>query len=64
MPAASLPPDEPERQELLESLDILDAAPEPVFDRITRLTARLLVDKDRPWFTSRVGLDVQKSGTT
>lgn len=68
MPAASLPPDEPARQELLESLDILDTAPEPVFDRITRLTARLLdvpiavfslVDKDRQWFKSRIGLDVQ-----
>ncbi|MFJ1472167.1 GAF domain-containing protein [Massilia orientalis] len=68
MPAASLPPDELERQELLKSLDILDTAPEPVFDRITRLTARLLdvpivvfslVDKDRQWFKSRVGLEVQ-----
>lgn len=70
MPAASLPPDESERQELLESLAILDTAPEPVFDQITRLTTRLLgvpiavfslVDKDRQWFKSRIGLDVQET---
>ncbi|MFJ1468165.1 PAS domain S-box protein [Massilia orientalis] len=70
MPAASLPPDESERQELLEFLDILDTAPEPVFDQVTRLATRLLgvpiavfslVDKDRQWFKSRVGLDVQQT---
>lgn len=70
MPAASLPPDELERQELLKSLDILDTAPEPVFDQITRLTTRLLgvpiavfslVDQDRQWFKSRIGLDVQET---
>ncbi|WP_449406090.1 PAS domain S-box protein [Massilia phosphatilytica] len=70
MPAASHSLDEPERQELLKSLDILDTAPEPVFDQITRLTARLLdvpiavfslVDKDRQWFKSRIGLDVQQT---
>jgi GAF domain-containing protein len=46
----------------------LYTAPEPVFDQITRLTARLLgvpiavfslIDKDRQWFKSRSGVDVQ-----
>ncbi len=66
MPAAAYPPNEAERQELLDSLRLLDTENEEVFDRITRLVARLLkvptalfslVDADRQWFKSRVGLD-------
>ncbi len=65
MPAAPLPPDEARRQALLDSLGLLDTAPEPVFDQITRLASRLLgfpitlftlIDRDRQWFKSRVGL--------
>jgi len=53
------------RQASLDALHLLDTAPEPVFDRLTRLTARLLgvpmalfslVDSDRQWFKSRVGV--------
>ena len=67
MPAASHPPDEIERQQLLRSLDLLDTEQEQVFDRVTRLVSRLLkvpialfslVDENRQWFKSRVGLDV------
>ena len=67
MPAASHPPDEIERQQLLRSLDLLDTEQEEVFDRVTRLVSRLLkvpialfslVDENRQWFKSRVGLDV------
>ena len=70
MPAALLTSDEPERLELLAALKILDTAPEPIFDQVTRLTSRLLnvpialfslVDADRQWFKSRVGLDVHET---
>ena len=49
----------------LRELDILDTAPEPGFDRLVRLAARLfnvptslvsLVDADRQWFKARCGL--------
>lgn len=65
MPAAPLPADELDRLSLLDALALLDTPPEPVFDRITRLASRLLnvpmalfslVDADRQWFKSRVGL--------
>ncbi len=52
---------------MLDALQLLDTPPEPVFDRVTRLASRLLdvpmalfslVDADRQWFKSCVGLDV------
>jgi diguanylate cyclase (GGDEF)-like protein/PAS domain S-box-containing protein len=55
-----------ERVAALCALDILDTAQEPRFDRLTRLAAAALsapialvslVDRDRQWFKSRVGLD-------
>ncbi|MGH8855528.1 MAG: PAS domain S-box protein, partial [Telluria sp.] len=70
MPAAPLPPDELERMQLLEDLRLLDTPPEPVFDRVTRLASRLLdvpmalfslVDADRQWFKSRIGLAVEQT---
>lgn len=70
MSAAPLPTDEFERQQLLESLNILDTPSEPVFDRVTRLTSRLLgapialfslIEGDRQWFKSRVGIEVQET---
>jgi diguanylate cyclase (GGDEF)-like protein/PAS domain S-box-containing protein len=70
MPAALPPPDETERLEFLRLLKLLDTAPEPIFDQVTRLTSRLLgvptalfslVDVDRQWFKSRVGMDVQET---
>ena len=70
MPAASHPPDELERQQVLRSLDLLDTEEEEVFDRITRLVTRLLkvpvalfslVDENRQWFKSRVGLELRET---
>ncbi|MDE1964434.1 MAG: PAS domain S-box protein [Xanthomonadaceae bacterium] len=61
-----LPDNETERLALLRALDLLDRPPDPAIDRITRTAARLfvvpvalvtLVDADRQWFLSRVGLD-------
>ena len=58
---------ESQRLDAVERLSILDTPPEPAFDRITRMAARLfgvpialitLVTEDRQWFKSRVGLDV------
>jgi PAS domain S-box-containing protein len=42
MPAAPLPTDEMQRLEALRALKLLDTPPEERFDRITRLTARIL----------------------
>ncbi len=55
---------------MLDALHLLDTPPEPVFDRVTRLASRLLdvpvalfslVDADRQWFKSRVGLDAPET---
>ena len=65
MKVADIPPDEERRLETLRSLAILDTPPEERFDRLTRLARRLfrvpvslvsLVDEDRQWFKSRVGV--------
>lgn len=62
----SMPANEQERLALLRSLHVLDQAPNPALDRITRTAARLfqvpvamvtLIDSDRQWFMSRVGVD-------
>jgi diguanylate cyclase (GGDEF)-like protein len=67
MIAAPAPPDEKARLEALEAYEILDTLPEQVFDDLTFLAATIcdtpialisLVDRDRQWFKSRVGLDV------
>lgn len=64
------PSDEADRAEVLRSLDVLDTAPEERFDRLTRLARRVfgvpialvsLIDADRQWFKSRVGLAVQET---
>ena len=61
-----MPPDEAERLDVLHALNLLDTPTEVAFDRITRLVARVLdvpialvslIDTDRQWFKSRVGLD-------
>ncbi|GGY15515.1 diguanylate cyclase [Massilia dura] len=65
-----LPANEVGRIAALHSLRLLDSAPEPEFDRITRLASRLLgvpvtlfslVDRDRQWFKSRVGTAVEET---
>jgi diguanylate cyclase (GGDEF)-like protein len=64
------PADEPRRLQTLRSLNILDTSPEERFDRLTRLARRLfgvpialvsLVDADRQWFKSCVGLDAAET---
>tara|TARA_Y100000590_G_scaffold339850_1_gene387508 strand:+ start:1336 stop:2619 length:1284 start_codon:yes stop_codon:yes gene_type:complete len=60
-----IPDNEIERLEKLKSYDILDTAPEMVFDEITELAAEILgcpisfiefMDEDRQWFKSKYGL--------
>jgi signal transduction histidine kinase len=68
---APLPPDETARLAALRRLALLDTPPDARFDRITRRTAEAfdvpivlvtLVDVDRQWFKSCVGLDVDSTG--
>ena len=70
MPASPLPLNEPQRLAALCSYDVLDTAPEEGFDDLTSLAAELcdapmavvsLVDTDRQWFKSRVGLGVSET---
>jgi diguanylate cyclase (GGDEF)-like protein len=70
MAKPDIPANEKERLEELRTLGILDSAGEERFDRITRLAQRLfgvstvlvsLVDQDRQWFKSRVGLDATET---
>lgn len=70
MSAAPLPADEALRLDALRSTALLDSAPEPAFDRITRLVARALdvpialislVDEERQWFKSRVGVEASQT---
>ena len=58
------------RQAALDSLKILDTAPEERFDRITRLAKQLfgvetaaitLIDHDRQWFKSKIGLEYDET---
>ncbi|MBC7281162.1 diguanylate cyclase [Hoeflea sp.] len=66
MPVHPLPEQEAERVAKLRSYEILDSLPEETYERITRLTARILdmpaamislVDGDRQWFKAQVGGD-------
>tara|TARA_R100001143_G_C3339261_1_gene123409 strand:+ start:222 stop:1226 length:1005 start_codon:yes stop_codon:yes gene_type:complete len=66
----SVPQDEKSRLETLKSLNILDTLPEERFDRLTRMAKRLfdvpialvsLVDDNRQWFKSCVGLSVNET---
>jgi GAF domain-containing protein len=67
---ARLPDNEVERLEALRQYDILDTAPEQAFDDITKIAAYIcgapiatmtLIDRERQWFKSRVGLDSMQS---
>ncbi len=66
MTLAPIPLDEEARLESLRELWLLDSEPEERFDRITRMAQRVfgvpiavfsLVDSERVWFKSKVGLD-------
>jgi PAS domain S-box-containing protein len=70
MEPASLPLDEDARLRALEELQLLDSPAEQEFDDITLLASFIcdtpialisLIDKDRQWFKSRVGLDIPET---
>lgn len=65
-----LPINESERQAALDQLRILDTSAEARFDRLTRIAARFLnapialislIDRDRQWFKSCIGLNVSET---
>ncbi len=65
VPAAH-PPDEPQRLQALRDLNILDTAPETIFEDIAALAAQItgapialisLMDADRQWFKSHLGME-------
>lgn len=67
---AQLPSNESARLEVLHQLQILDTPPEKVFDDLTTLAAYIchtpialmtLVDAERQWFKSKVGLDFNET---
>lgn len=69
MPAA-LPPNESRRLGELKNFDILDTVAEATYDAITYLAAQIcdvpialisIVDNDRQWFKSRVGLEATET---
>src|SRR5690242_21373371 len=68
--SAAIPLDESARLEALRRYRILDTSAEDCFDDLTRLAVQIcrtpmavisLVDEDRQWFKSRVGIDVTET---
>lgn len=68
---SAVPPDETRRLEALYLYQILDTAPEESFDDLTHLAAQIcgtpmammtLVDGNRQWMKSRVGLTIDEVG--
>jgi diguanylate cyclase (GGDEF)-like protein len=71
MLAPSFPDNEESRLKTLRSMNVLDSAAQEQFDRVTRLASRYfgvpialvsLVDANRQWFKSCVGLDARETG--
>src|SRR5438552_153697 len=67
---APLPKNEKKRLKVLWEYGVLDTVPEEVFDDLTELAARIceapialitLVDEDRQWFKSKVGVSVNET---
>ena len=67
---APLPHNESQRLERLRAFGVLDSLPQKAFDDITALASAIcgtpialitLIDEDRQWFKSRVGIDVQQT---
>ena len=70
MKTAPLHPQEKQRLKKLYDYDVLDTEAEQVFDDLTRLASEIcgtpislisLVDPDRQWFKSKVGLDADET---
>lgn len=67
---APLPKNEAKRLKVLWQYDVLDTVPEAVFDDLADLAAHIceapialisLIDEDRQWFKSRVGLSTRQT---
>lgn len=67
---APMPENETQRVRKLRSLGILDTFPEQAYDDITFLASEIcdtpmavmtLIDSDRQWFKSKVGIDLQET---
>jgi diguanylate cyclase (GGDEF)-like protein len=70
MQRPNLTHDEPQRLQILRSINVLDTLPEERFDRLTRMAKRIfdvpiavvsLVDENRVWFKSCIGLGTSES---
>jgi len=70
MQSAPIPDNERQRLDRLKQYRVLDTPPEEAFDRITRIIAETievpialvsLVDSERQWFKSKVGLDADET---
>ena len=71
MKTPDIPYNEKSRLKTLTSINILDTPPEERFDRLTRIAKRMfnvpialvsLIDENRQWFKSCVGLTVRETG--